>query len=438
MFNTALKNALAESEKKLEEAQGRIDAMQRSSAMIEFHPDGRIIHANDNFLSVVGYRLSDIVGQHHRMFCDVAYASSQEYKNFWTRLAAGDSMQGRFPRVDSQGNDVWLEASYYPVRDDHGRVIRVLKLASNITEQVRREQEQSSMIAAMSRSMAVIEFTPSGEIITANENFLATTGYKLSEIVGKHHRMFCTRALAESSDYSQFWNRLNAGQFFSGRFERVTRSGAPLWLNATYNPVYDAHGRLVKIVKFASDITERVMHQQAESQAAALAYDISVSTDESARQGAQIVQSTVDLVQGIAGEISSASAAILAVSKESEEIANIVKTIRGIADQTNLLALNAAIEAARAGDQGRGFAVVADEVRSLAARTAQATVEIVDVVKRNNELSQAAVANMAISREKVEEGVKLANLAGNSISEIRDGANRVVNAIQQFRTAVDK
>jgi len=214
MFNTALKNALAESEKKLEEAQARIDAMQRSSAMIEFHPDGRIIHANDNFLSVVGYRLSDIVGQHHRMFCDVAYASSQEYKNFWTRLAAGDSMQGRFPRVDSQGNDVWLEASYYPVRDDHGRVIRVLKLASNITEQVRREQEQSSMIAAMSRSMAVIEFTPSGEIITANENFLATTGYKLSDIVGKDHRMFCTRALAESSDYSQFWNRLNAGRFF--------------------------------------------------------------------------------------------------------------------------------------------------------------------------------------------------------------------------------
>jgi len=211
-----------------------------------------------------------------------------------------------------------------------------------------------------------------------------------------------------------------------------------LWLNATYNPVYDAHGRLVKIVKFASDITERVIHQQAESQAAALAYDISVSTDESARQGAQIVQSTVDLVQGIAGEISSASAAILAVSKESEEIANIVKTIRGIADQTNLLALNAAIEAARAGDQGRGFAVVTDEVRSLAARTLQATVEIVDVVKRNNELSQAAVANMAVSREKVEEGVKLANLAGNSISEIRDGANRVVNAIQQFRTAVDK
>jgi methyl-accepting chemotaxis protein len=181
-----------------------------------------------------------------------------------------------------------------------------------------------------------------------------------------------------------------------------------------------------------------VLHQQAESVAATFAYDISVKTDASAQHGAQIVQNTVELVQGIAGEINSASDAILAVNKESEQIANIVQTIRGIADQTNLLALNAAIEAARAGEQGRGFAVVADEVRSLAARTAQATVEIVDVVKRNNQLSQAAVTNMAISREKVEEGVMLANQAGHAIAEIRDGANQVVNAIQQFRSAVDR
>ncbi|TFH73679.1 methyl-accepting chemotaxis protein [Gammaproteobacteria bacterium LSUCC0112] len=437
MFNTALKNALAESERKLLSAQARLDAVERSAATIEFYPDGRIITANDNFLSVVGYRLNDIVDKHHSIFCDPAYVKSAEYRGFWTRLASGEFLHDRYHRVGSRGNDIWLEASYNPVRDEHGRVTSVLKLATNITEQVRQELEQQSMIAAMNRSMAVIEFTPAGEILTANENFLAVTGYRLSEIQGKHHRMFCVRSHADSNEYSRFWADLNTGKFFSGRFERVSKSGAPLWLNATYNPVYDARGQIYKIVKFANDITDRVMHQQAESQAAALAYDISVTTDASAQQGARIVQNTAFLVQGIAGEINSASEAILAVNKESEQIANIVQTIRGIADQTNLLALNAAIEAARAGEQGRGFAVVADEVRSLAARTAQATVEIVDVVKRNNDLSKAAVTNMAISREKVEEGVKLANQAGDAISEIRDGANRVVSAIQQFRSAVE-
>ncbi len=438
MFNSALKAALAESQNQLLRAQARADAVERSAATIEFYPDGRIITANERFLAVVGYRLESVVGQHHRMFCDPVYANGQEYKQFWARLAAGEFLQDRFLRVDGRGNDVWLEATYNPIRDEHGTVTRVLKLATNITEQVRKELEQNSMLSAIGRSMAVIEFTPTGEIISANDNFLAATGYRLSEITGKHHRMFCVRTHAESTEYRQFWADLNAGKFFSGLFERLAKNGAPIWLNATYNPVFDARGRLYKIVKFASDITAQVLHQQAESVAATFAYDISVKTDASAQHGAQIVQNTVELVQGIAGEINSASDAILAVNKESEQIANIVQTIRGIADQTNLLALNAAIEAARAGEQGRGFAVVADEVRSLAARTAQATVEIVDVVKRNNQLSQAAVTNMAISREKVEEGVMLANQAGHAIAEIRDGANQVVNAIQQFRSAVDR
>lgn len=435
MFNTAFKNAVAESEKMLGEAQARGEAVQLFSAMIGFHQHGHMSHANDNFLWVVGYRLSDIVGQHHRMFYHVAYANSQEYKIFWTRLAAGDTMPGRFPRVDSRANEVWLEASYDSTRDDQARGVPVLKRASNITEQVRRTHEQSRMVAAISRSMVAIVFLLSGEIITANESFLATTGYSLSHIVGKHNRMFCSHEMAESSEYSQFWLRINAGQFCYGQFERGTAIGAARWLSATYNPVYDSHGRLVK---FASDITDRVMLQQAESEAAALADDISVRTDQIARLGAQIVQDTVDLVQVIADEISSASAAILAVSRESEQIANIVKTMRGIADQTNLIAQNAANEAARAGDHCRSVAVVADEVRSLAARTVQAAGEIVEVVERHNELSQSAVTNIAISRAKVEEGVKLAKQAVNSISELCDDADRMVNAIQQFRAAVEK
>ncbi|MFJ2318870.1 methyl-accepting chemotaxis protein [Pseudomonas sp. NPDC087817] len=181
-----------------------------------------------------------------------------------------------------------------------------------------------------------------------------------------------------------------------------------------------------------------MQQQHAESDAAKLAYDISQQTDESARHGAKVISETVEVVRGIADELSKSAEGITAVNQQSEMISSIVKTIRGIAEQTNLLALNAAIEAARAGEQGRGFAVVADEVRNLAARTSQATVEIVEVVKRNHELAQDAVESMQSSRLKVDQGVNLVNQAGDVIEEIQSGARQVVEAVRQFTEALEE
>ena len=438
MFNKAIKQALSSALAKLQAAEARKMAVDRSTAMIEFKPDGTIVSANENLLATMGYRLEEIVGQHHRIFCFPDYQASAEYRKFWQRLAAGEFIRERFLRRHKQGQEVWLEASYNPIKGPDGRIEGVLKLATDITAQVAREQEQNSMVEAISRSMAVIAFNPKGEVLEANENFEQTMGYRLNEIRGKHHRMFCTREEADSAEYRRFWERLNKGEFFSGRFQRINRHGDTVWLSATYNPVFDASGKLYKVVKFARDVTGLVRQQQAESEAAKLAYEISQQTDESARHGAKVIRETVDVVRGIADELSRAAEGITAVSQQSEMISSIVQVIRGIAEQTNLLALNAAIEAARAGEQGRGFAVVADEVRNLAARTSQATVEIVEVVKRNHELAQVSVDSMQASRHKVDQGVNLVNQAGDVIEEIQSGARQVVDAVRQFADALEE
>ena len=438
MFNSHLKQTLAHCQLQLADASATLAALDRSMALIEFQPDGTILNANSNFLSLMGYTLAEVRGQHHRLFCEPGQSSSREYSEFWRRLASGEFVSERFLRRDKQGREIWLEGSYNPVLSASGRVEKVLKIAADISAEVRKEQEQNSLINAINRSMAMIEFNLQGEVLSANDNFLSTMGYRLEDIRGKHHRLFCNREEADSAGYKSFWAQLNRGEYVSGRFQRLGRNGQPIWLRATYNPVFDSNGKLYKVVKFASDVTEQVQHQEAESRAARIAYDTALQTDATAQQGAQVVQHTVEVMQGIAGELNRAAEGISAVSEQSEMISSIVQTIRGIAEQTNLLALNAAIEAARAGEQGRGFAVVADEVRSLAGRTSQATVEIVEVVRRNHELAQGAVNSMDASKDKAEQGVRLANEAGAVILEIQEGARRVVDAISQFTATLEQ
>lgn len=436
MFGSALRMELQQSQAQLASSQQILAAIRQTMAMIEFTPQGEILEANEPFLETMGYRLDELRGQHHRMFCSKALLASPAYAQFWQRLGNGESFSDRFMRVTKGGREIWLQASYLPVRDASGRVSRVIKVAIDITAQVHAEHQHQSLLNAINRSMAVIEFNLKGEVVEANDNFLQTMGYRLDEIRGKHHSQFCDREEAGSDGYRRFWQRLNQGEYISDRFKRITKSGQVVWLRATYNPLYDVTGQLYGVVKFASDITAQVEHREAEAAAAQLAFGSARETDESAIRGAGTVEEAVQVVRGIAEELGQVGGKIAALSEQSERISSIVQVIRGIAEQTNLLALNAAIEAARAGEQGRGFAVVADEVRNLAARTSQATVEINEVVRLNHELAQQAVSGMDGSKTKAEQGVQLVNRAGEVMLEIRDEAQRVVDAIGQFTEAM--
>ena len=413
-------------------------ALHGAMAVVEFTVTGQVLGASPIFLEMTGYSLDEVVGKHHSMFCEPAYGSSRENAALWQQLARGESAEAQFLHLRRAGEGIWVEASYAPVRDQGSGVQRVVQILRNSHERVLRAQAESSVMQAIDRSMAVIEFDLSGTVVRVNENFLKVMGYRREEVLGQHHRLFCNPREVQDEAYRGFWAALNRGQYMSGQFQRVDKRGATVWLQATYNPLYDANGRLYGVVKFATDITREVEQRQTESKAARLAFETSRRTDEHTQLGTSVVQQTVTVVQSIADELQQVAMGIGALSAQSEEIGSIVDAIRGIAEQTNLLALNAAIEAARAGEQGRGFAVVADEVRNLARRTSQATVAISDVVGKNRELARQAVTSMQSSTLKAEQGVKLANQAGTVILDIHRGAQQVVEVIGEFAHAMDQ
>jgi methyl-accepting chemotaxis protein len=235
-----------------------LNALDRSLAIIEFDPQGKIRAANDGFCRLMGYEAAELIGHHHRMFVDPAYAASPAYREFWAKLGRGEFDRQEYPRIGKGGKQVWIQASYNPILNLRGKVVSIVKLATDITATRLRNATFEAKLAALSRVQGVIEFAPTGEIIDANDNMLAILGYRLDEIKGKHHRLLVDGAYAASAEYQDFWRRLNEGQFSAGEFKRVGKGGQEVWIQASYNPIFDLNNKVTSVLKFATDITGRV------------------------------------------------------------------------------------------------------------------------------------------------------------------------------------
>jgi methyl-accepting chemotaxis protein len=397
-----------------------IDALNNSQAVIEFAMDGTIITANDNFLHAVGYSLAEIQGQHHRMFVEEKEKQSAEYRQFWEALNRGEFQVREYKRLGKGGKEIWIQASYNPILGADGRPAKVVKFATDVTERKMRDAEMHGQIEAIGRSQAVIHFNLDGTIITANENFLQTLGYRLDEIQGRHHGMFVEEQERQSAAYREFWQALGRGEYRAGQYKRIGKGGKEVWIQATYNAILDFNGRPFKVVKFAVDVTRRTTAQQmvdrdlhviAEAISSASrqvngAASASAQTSanvQAVASGAEELLASIGEISRRVTEASKISAQAVAQSRRTNEIVtglsssasrigDVVSLINTIAAQTNLLALNATIEAARAGEAGRGFAVVASEVKSLATQTSKATEEISGQIAAVQNATNEAVA----------------------------------------------
>ncbi|AYD03510.1 bifunctional diguanylate cyclase/phosphodiesterase [Neorhizobium sp. NCHU2750] len=240
------------------EYQGQIAAIHNAQCVISFELDGTIIDANENFLNATGYRFGEVRGQHHRMFVTADHARSEEYSDFWADLATGRHRAGEYKRIGKDGRELWLQATYNPILDMDGRPFKIVKYATDVTEQKLRQADYGSQIAAINKSQGVIVFGLDGTIIDANPNFLEMFGYSIEEVRGQHHSLLVERNTSSESDYAEFWERLRSGEYHSGMYKRLGKDGREIWIQASYNPILDFNGRPTRVIKYATDVSSNV------------------------------------------------------------------------------------------------------------------------------------------------------------------------------------
>ncbi len=381
-----------------------VAAIDRVQAIIEFDIDGTIVRANDNFLSALDYKPEDIVGKHHRMFVDAEYARSAAYADFWSNLARGEFQAGEFQRYGRNGREVWIQASYNPIFDSRGKVVGVVKFATDITATKRESADFEGQIRAIDKSQAVIEFDLDGTIRTANQNFLHAVGYTIDEIRGQHHSMFVEASYAQSAEYRDFWLRLGRGIFDAGDYKRIGKGGKEIWIQAAYNPIFDMNGKPFKVVKYATDVTAR-----------------KVAISESARVAGALAAG--DLTQHVSGDFDGDGEVLKsAINGTVDQLGSMVGSILGAAAQITRGAGEIAVGNEDLSRRSQAQASALEE-------TAAAVEELTSTVRQNADNAAQARQLASQARELAEQGGSVMNNAVTAMGEINASSRRISDII---------
>jgi len=461
----------------MDDMNGLITAINKSQAVIEFMLDGTILTANENFLSAVGYSLSEVQGKHHSMFVEPTLRDSAEYKSFWAKLARGEYDAAIYKRIGKNGKEVWIQATYNPVFDAAGRPIKVVKFATDITQQKLRMADYEGQIASISKAQGVIEFELDGTIRTANPNFLNVMGYTLDEVKGKHHAIFVTPLYRESAEYRAFWAKLGRGEYDAAQYKRIAKGGREVWIQASYNPIFDPNGKPFKVVKYVTDVTQQVVMSQQLQAAVVETQEVvkaAVEGDLSARIPTQgktgeiealckgvntLLQATMTLITSVkvavlevqagADEIASGNADLSQRTEEQassleqtaasmEEMTSSVKQTADNADQANQLAV-AARQQAEKGGVIVGSAVTAmSQINTSSKKIADIISVIDEIAFQTNLLALNAAVEAARAGEQgrgfAVVATEVRNLAGRSAT----AAKEIKGLIQDSVTKVEE
>jgi len=451
------------------ELEAQVAALHRVQAVIEFALDGTILQANDNFLQAMGYRLEEIQGKHHSLFVDPEQARSAEYRDFWARLGRGEYDAGQYRRFGKGQREIWIQASYNPVLDRQGRPYKVVKFATDITAQKLQAADSAGQLAAIDKSQAVIEFSMDGRILSANDNFLAATGYSLDDVRGQHHSLFVEPEYRGSAEYRQFWEKLGRGEYDAGQYRRLGKGGREVWIQASYNPILDLNGKPFKVVKYATDITVQVHENQAMQRAVAQTREVVAAAKEgdltrrvaTADKNGPIaelcegVNSLVEAMAAIIGQIKFAADTIAVGATEiaqgnsdlsqrtEQQAASLEETavsMKGLAETVQRTATNARQASQLAGGAAdvaaRGGNVVHEVVETMAVINASSRriVDIIGVIDGIAFQTNILALNAAVEAARAgEHGRGFAVVA----TEIRELSQRSASAAKEIKQLID-
>ncbi len=404
-------------------AKGETNAIRKAQAVIEFKLDGTVIAANENFLDAMGYALNEIAGQHHSMFVEASFRNSPEYRMFWDKLGRGEFDAGQYKRIGKGGREVWLQASYNPILDESGRPYKVIKYATDITARKLAELELEQLnikakgeIDAIHKAQAVIEFKLDGTIVTANDNFLSTMGYTLNEIRGQHHSMFAEASFRNSPDYRIFWDKLGRGEFDAGQYKRIAKGGREVWLQASYNPIFDGNGRPYKVIKYATDIT---VQKQVELRLQA-AMEQAVQQTQQTTEAAQQNDLTLRIpMEGKTGEIQKLCAGVNGLL---DTMTNVV----GMMLQSSSTVSSAAAEIATGTDD---LAKRTEQQASNLEETAASMEEMAATVKQNADNAQQANQLAVNARSVATDGGSVVSKAVEAMERIERSSDKISEII---------